>query len=369
MSWEQPRENSLTSHLHGITHLDGVDLDLRLTTDDELMLHHDDSFARGCYVENYSASELKEYSDTFSALLAKSEFTEPWQHEGKCVCIELKSPHPSSGKGGGWFAGTKRVKHLAKMLELVHEAVAQFELPSTSVVFYSFDPRFLKAAKMVDFPYPRARLMPYLREWGPSRLKKAVAAPSFIANSLPRLMRKHQSWGAPMIPCASQYLHGPSRRLVTGTTVGLEGKELERLTRTRKGFPAFVWPVPTTIESRLLGAGLTAITDSTSPEIIDLPCGGARWARPATQPLNHDNSAQLSDLSGTSANEKIAEFTKDVPRWHELDDSGRRELLDGWRKRWQWGRSLDELCADSAPNSIPWEVPRMVGHRGAGRTD
>jgi hypothetical protein len=171
-----------------------------------------------------------------------------------------------------------------------------------------------------------------------------------------------------MIPCASQYLHGPSRRLVTGTTVGLEGKGLERLTRTRKGFPAFVWPAPTAIESKLLGAGLTAITDSTSPEIIDLPCGGTRWARPATQPLSHDNSAQLSDLSGTSANEKIAEFTKDVPRWHELDDADRRELLDGWRKRWQWGRSLDELCADSAPNSIPWEVPRMVGHRGAGRT-
>ena len=368
MVWQQPAENSVAAHLHGMAHLDGVELDLRLTTDGELMLHHDDSFAKGCYVENYSSSEMKEHAETFTTLLGKPGFTEPWQHEGKCVCVELKSPHPTSGKGGGWLAGSKRISHIAEMLDKVHEALEPFELPSTSVVLYSFDPRFLKAVKKADSPYRHARLMPYLREWGPARLKKAVAIPSFMANSLPRLMRKHQSWGAPMIPCAAQYLHGSNRRLVFGTSVGLEGRELERLTRMRKGFPAFVWPVRPSFERSLLNAGLTALTDYTSPELTELPCGGTRWTRPATQPLNEARTAQLEGENSGTADETVTTLDSDTPRWHELDDSGRRELLDGWRKRWQWGRSLDELCTDASENSIPWEVPRIIGHRGAGKT-
>ncbi len=343
MGWEQPRENSIAALVHGMNHLDGVELDLRLTSDDDLVLHHDDSFASGSYVENYTLAELVEKGDSFSALLSQTEFTEPWQNEGKCVCIELKSPHPSSGKGGGWLAGSARTVHLARMLELVHDALEPFTLPRSSVVLYSFDPRFLKAAKQVNSPYERARLVPHLREWGSSRMKRIIAAPSFITNSLPRLIRKHRRWGAPMIPCALDYLHGSNRLLVTGTSVGLEGRGLERLTRARKGFPAFVWPVPPELESKLLDAGLTAITDFCSPELVELPCGTSRRPRPATQPLGE-------------------------ARWHEMDDGERRELLDGWRNKWQWERSIDELCADSAPNSIPWEVPRIIGHRGAGRT-
>ena len=39
--WQQPPENTLPSLEHGITNSDGVELDLRLTADGELIIHHD----------------------------------------------------------------------------------------------------------------------------------------------------------------------------------------------------------------------------------------------------------------------------------------------------------------------------------------
>ena len=40
--WVQPTENSVEALLHGMSHVDGVELDLRLSTDGELMLWHDE---------------------------------------------------------------------------------------------------------------------------------------------------------------------------------------------------------------------------------------------------------------------------------------------------------------------------------------
>ena len=39
--WKQPVENSIPSLTHGITNSDGIELDLRLTADNELVIHHD----------------------------------------------------------------------------------------------------------------------------------------------------------------------------------------------------------------------------------------------------------------------------------------------------------------------------------------
>ena len=54
--------------------------------------------------------------------------------------------------------------------------------------------------------------------------------------------------------------------------------------------------------------------------------------------------------------------------WSEMTNNSRKEFLSAQRTRWQWGRSIDELVDSSDGNQIPWEVPRIIGHRGAGKT-
>jgi hypothetical protein len=51
-----------------------------------------------------------------------------------------------------------------------------------------------------------------------------------------------------------------------------------------------------------------------------------------------------------------------------MANESRKEFLSAQRKRWQWSRSVDQLMAATSANQIPWEVPRIIGHRGAGKT-
>ena len=39
--WVRPRENTVDALVYGMQHSDGVELDLRLTEDKRLVLHHD----------------------------------------------------------------------------------------------------------------------------------------------------------------------------------------------------------------------------------------------------------------------------------------------------------------------------------------
>tara|TARA_B100001750_G_scaffold237380_1_gene242410 strand:- start:10089 stop:11099 length:1011 start_codon:yes stop_codon:yes gene_type:complete len=330
----------------GINHFDGVEFDLRLSSDGVLMLHHDNKIAGGKYFENQTADELKSVAETFDELMNTSEFTTPWQEDGKTVCIELKSPHPNSGVAGGWKGGSEKVNYLVKMIQMVDESLSDLTLPSGTTVIYAFDKKFLNAINKIGCNHPHAILMPRLREWSSGNINKALASPSFIANSLPRLMRKHKKWGAPMVPCALDYLTGLTRHLTLGTTVGLSGRGLEKLTKKRMGYPAFCWPVPLKEEKAVLDAGLTAITDSSSPEINQLPDGSERRTKPATEPNPESES---------------------IP-WNEMSKGEHRELLAEMKKRWLWSRPLDELMSYCGSNQIPWEVPRMIGHRGSGKT-
>jgi glycerophosphoryl diester phosphodiesterase len=378
MPWEQPQENSIASHLHGMKHLDGVELDLRLSSDGELVLQHDAELGesrgelggRSPWVELNSAAELAESGiELFADLVGRAGFRELWQAQAKVVCIELKAPHPSTGLAGGWREGRGRLEHLTRMVRQVNEMLAELELPHSNAVIYAFDPRILIAGKSVDSTLPLARLFPRIREWGSPRLKRIVAAPSFIANSLPRLMRWQRRLGAPMLPCALDYLVAPKNMLTLGRTVSLHGKGLQRLTDMRAGFPFYVWPSTPDCEPDLLNAGLTCLSDHTSPEFVTYPNGDARWPRPATQPLDADVTATLARDDADDHAGVLAELQQQVSPWHELSDGERRSLLDGWRSRWRWGRSIDELVADSDSDRMPWESVRIVGHRGAGRTD
>ena len=41
LDWVRPRENTVEALVYGMEHSDGVELDLRLTQDQRLILHHD----------------------------------------------------------------------------------------------------------------------------------------------------------------------------------------------------------------------------------------------------------------------------------------------------------------------------------------
>jgi hypothetical protein len=63
----------------------------------------------------------------------------------------------------------------------------------------------------------------------------------------------------------------------------------------------------------------------------------------------------------------IEEAAREVSPWHELTNLEQRSFLSNWRKRWQWDREVEELAEDSGPNRMPWEVSRLIGHRGSGK--
>ena len=170
-----------------------------------------------------------------------------------------------------------------------------------------------------------------------------------------------------MIPCALEYLVPPTNRYTLGAPVSLEGRGLARLKKLSGGYPLYVWPGPIELESKLLNAGLTPITDYADPEISTLPCGSARWTRPATQPLDEIWSEKLRNSHTDEHVSLLNEARSELPQWHEMSDAERQQTLSGLRKRFGWKRDLDDLIADSSCETMPWEAVRIIGHRGCGK--
>ena len=344
MEWSKPKENSIEALLYGIENADGVEMDLRLTADGEVIIHHDPRTTNGLYPESSNYSEIASHSDRFEDLLSKEEFTSRWVDEGRFVCLELKAPHPSSGAGGGWFRGDSMRHHMSELMQKVREMIEQEGVPVSSTVFYSFDPYITKVSGAHSGDYRHARLMPKLRQWGGWNIQRAAAFPSFIANSVPRMLSRQRKLGAPMLPLALDYLEGWTRHLPIGTTVGLSGRGLRRFNEIRKGHPGYVWPAPLEIEPRLLDAGLSCISD-TMDSNLNYPGGEERCMRPATMP----------EIEGVR-----------MP-WNEISEGARKDVVNSWRKRWSWSVSPEELDRITSVNTLPWEAPRLIGHRGVGK--
>ncbi|MGB0628284.1 MAG: glycerophosphodiester phosphodiesterase [Candidatus Thalassarchaeaceae archaeon] len=343
-AWKKPRENSIEALLYGIEHADGVEMDLRLTADGEVVIHHDPRTSGGLYPESSDYSEIAEYSDRFEDLLSKEEFTSRWVDEGRFVCLELKAPHPSSGAGGGWFRGDAMRRHMSDLMQKVREMIEHESVPISSTVFYSFDPVITKVAKRHSGDYRHARLMPKLRQWGGWKVQRAAAFPSFISTSVPRMLSRQRRLGAPMLPLALDYLEGWTRHIPIGVSVGLKGRGLERFNEIRKGHPVYVWPAPLDVEPRLLDAGLSCISD-TMDSNLQYPGGLDRCMRPATMP----------EIEGVR-----------MP-WNEISSEERRGVVQKWRKRWSWSATPQELEKISTASTLPWEAPRLIGHRGVGK--
>lgn len=344
VAWRKPRENSIAALEYGMEHADGVEMDLRLTAEGEVVIHHDPRTPSGKYPERYGYDDLKQEVALFDDLLDSSRFVDRWISEARFVCLELKAPHPSSGAGGGWLRGKKMHDHLSRLLESVRSRIEEIQVPVQSTVFYSFDPYITPVANSGSGKYRHARLMPKLRQWGNWSTQRAVASPSFVSTSVPRLLAKQRRLGAPMLPLALEYIHGWTRHIPLGTSVGLKGAALDRFNRIRRGHPVYVWPAPLELEPQLLDAGLSCISDSINPQLANTD-GSNRCMRPATMP----------EIEGVRQ------------PWHEISRSERMQVITEWRKKWGWSTSLTDLKSLTSESTMPWEMPRLIGHRGTGK--
>ena len=60
VAWRKPKENSIAALEYGMEHADGVEMDLRLTAEGEVVIHHDPRTPSGKYPERYGYDDLKQ---------------------------------------------------------------------------------------------------------------------------------------------------------------------------------------------------------------------------------------------------------------------------------------------------------------------
>ena len=364
--WERPDENSVAALKHGMEFADGVEFDLRVDGDGELVIYHDE-FVPGkgklkerC-IEQMSTSELGGLGiATMGDLLENREFTELWQAGGKTVDIEFKIPHPKNGIGTDGY--------LRNAMGLLEQMLEPLDLPDRSTIVSSFSPRIGPVANSVGFGIPVTRLMPRIRSWGRYwRVKRTVAMPHFARTSVRSIAKTVRRDGMESMGMAVEYLSGWTRWINPGPPVGLDGKGLERLQEIRRGMGLFVWPAPLEKEDALLRAGVSIVTDHMDPYVVERPDGSPRWPRPASQPLDEEWLASFRQASSNELAELMIEASESLPSWSELEPGNRASIVkeQGLRMRW---RGTEERWARDAEEGLPWGSPRILGHRGAGKT-
>jgi len=143
--WEPPKENSLEALNHGMSFADGVEFDLRMDSDGELVIYHDE-FVPGKgklterLIELLGTDELrKEGIVTLEDLFGNSDFSSNWQSGGKTVDIEIKEPHPKTK--------IRSVDHFASMMSKLDMMVEDLDVPDKSVIVSSFSPKIIPVAK------------------------------------------------------------------------------------------------------------------------------------------------------------------------------------------------------------------------------
>ena len=366
-AWNQPKENSIDALLHGMQFADGVEFDLRLSSDGDFVVYHNELVPgegpkSERSIERMGTDELRSHGIvTFDGLLSQRPFTDAWQAGGKTANIEFKVPHPA--------AQIDDVDgYLRAMMRLLEEKLGPFDLPDRSALVYSFSPRIGPVAKSVGFEFPVTRLSPYLRPWGSKPIRRLVGTPNFILSTVTGLIKQHRKEGMPALAMALQYLQGWERFLHLGTPMAIRGGGLERLNRARAGMGLHVWPAPLELEASMLEAGFSLISDNMDPRVVSLPDGGARWSRPASQPLDEEWRERLDTAADSERADLIKEAGESLPTWSELGVSRRRGIVVEQGRRMFWTGSEDKWAAE-AEGGLPWGSPRLTGHRGAGDTD
>ena len=376
-TWTQAPENTLESLRHAIQQFDGIEFDIRITADNQLVIHHDRDVSlppsrlegKPTWAEEWTLDELKEAGFLgFEEMLDDPIISEHWATRGKMGCIEIKRPHPTASSGGGYRGKKHHIAHVARAMQMAEVILDERDIPLKNTVFYAFHKHMPASAAQAAGRRPWAALIPYIPPFGNRTTQRIQALPQYISMPFKRLVRRHQKEGSSMLPCAIEYFQSPTSWLPIGRKVSLEGKGLQRLTASRHGMPTYVWPTRPGIEHALLRAGLTALTDYADPALTWLPSNQARWHQPATQPLDEEQCRALEKCEQENHISVVKEFKHSTPTWSEADPSRRRELIEGWRKRWKWTESTEHLLETYSDATPPWPAPRMIGHRGSGKT-
>ena len=374
--WSQYPENTLLSLRHGITHSDGIELDIRLTSDNELIVHHDSVVSipkdrldgRSKWTESWTLEELKQQGFcSLDDLLNDSVIENQWIEQGKMVCLEFKRPHFMSPKGRGLFKKSRQVNTLSTAMKIAESKLDESGIPNQNSVFYSFYKGMKNIIDEQSISRNWAGLLPSVPTIGTRTLKRMYAYPQYFITPFSRLAKIHRNSGSSMIPCAMEYFSPIYSRALFGRTVGLEGKRREYLSKCQMGMPTYVWPTKPHVEHKVLNAGLTALTDNLDPNLTWLPSGNTRWVKPATQPLDENQSKLLENASKENHLSILKQLESEVPKWNECDEQRKIMLIKYWRKKWNWNFNVDNLLASSI-TSPPWESVRLIGHRGSGKT-
>ena len=376
--WQPAPENTLESLRHAIQFHDGIEFDLRMTKDGEVIIHHDatvsvppEHIKGSSWVEHHTLDELEAFGFcSFRTLLEDKAVVEQWRDHGKMGCVELKRPHPRSDPGGGFFGAKAHKKHITSLVDAADSILNEAEIPLENSVFYAFHQGMKSSIQASDTKRPWAELLPYIPPFGNRQTKRLRALPQFLTHSFSRLVTHHRNAGASMIPAAIEYFVPPINKIPFGKKVGLTGKAADHLKLAQGGFPVYVWPTKPDVEHKLLAAGLTGLTDYADPDLTWLPSGHARWTRPATLPLDAKQTLELNGATKENHLDVVRELKSNVTPWTECNLAERQELVSMWSKRWAW-RTVEVPSLNIQLNETsnpPWQAVRLIGHRGSGKT-
>lgn len=376
MYYQEP-ENTLKSLQHAISLFDGIEFDIRMTSDNQLVIHHDRGVSipksrlqgKSKWVESWKLSDLEsEGFLSFRAMLEDPIINTNWVEKGKMGCIEIKRPHPTAPMGGGFFSRKKHNKHIANIIKMADEILDEFQVPHENMVYYAFHKGMRESSNMAKSKRPWAALIPYISPYGNRTTQRIQSFPRYLSTSFSSLVKQHNQMGSSMLPCAIEYFVAPHNKIPLGKTIGLHGKKLQDMNKIRKGLSTYVWPAKPIHERLILNAGLTGLTDKANPELTWLPTGHARWLNPATQPLDNQQLQLLNSATEENHLEILRQLKQEVPLWSECDNSRRIELISMWKESWNWQKSVDEILQSASKSSPPWQAPRLIGHRGSGKT-
>ena len=162
---QQPAENTHASLVQAMQNMDGVEFDLRLTADDQIVVHHDhivsipeDLFeGRSRIVEEWTLDELEKVGFcSFEKLMADKNWLIPWQEHSKVACLEIKRCLPEIDKDP--------TNRMARIMELASEMVDEAGIHEEAAVFYAFHKPMNKVAKLSGSNRPWSRLLPVYLE-------------------------------------------------------------------------------------------------------------------------------------------------------------------------------------------------------------
>ena len=122
-------------------------------------------------------------------------------------------------------------------------------------------------------------------------------------------------------------------------------------------------PVSPKIEHSVLDAGLSALTDTSDPNLTWLPSGHARWTRPATHPLDASQQNRLNNATKDDHTKILNRLRVRSFPWMECDESrkrncsrsgerngiGRNPLTNSWPMRKKKQYALGDCTHDWSP--------------------